>query len=337
MIRHAAISLLLFVACTRPTVQPAGRPCSATEPCGPGTRCDPKLAICLPDHIDLAVADARPGSDTGRPEAAVDRGNVDTLDTLDSAADGWPVDAAPLDAPLPDTPPPADQDNDKVPDVLDNCPVTPNPTQADMDSDGDGDACDSDIDGDTLPNTVDPFPTTANVVYYYKTADKLLTDGNVSGTWTKNGTALCQNSYSDAFAVSLKAPFLPGSNYLVETRITVLDTNPSITDSPGVGIDFRMTSTNGYDCVIDLWDFYLLIGEWDSAGWQVRTTTAPQSVPTAGPYLLRASANGNNLSCQLPGTTVAQISDSSNPAGIVGFFTYYTKACIDYLLVIQAP
>jgi len=205
-----------------------------------------------------------------------------------------------------------------------------------MDNDGDGDACDSDIDGDTLPNTVDPFPTSANVVYYYKTANKLLSDGNLSGTWTPSGTALCQNDYTDGFAVSLNASFLPTSNYLVETRITVLGVDPNATDGPAVGIDFRMTSTNGYDCVIDLWDFDLLIGEWDSSGWQAKTTTAQQSVPSTGPYLLRATAKGNSLSCQLSGTT-AQVNDWTNSSGIVGVFTYYAKACIDYLLVIQAP
>ncbi len=39
--------------------------------------------------------------------------------------------------------------------ALDNCPITANPSQADMDSDGKGNDCDDDTDGDGMLNTVD--------------------------------------------------------------------------------------------------------------------------------------------------------------------------------------
>jgi hypothetical protein len=37
----------------------------------------------------------------------------------------------------------SDDDNDSVPDASDNCPLTPNPNQADFDRDGKGDVCDA--------------------------------------------------------------------------------------------------------------------------------------------------------------------------------------------------
>lgn len=45
-------------------------------------------------------------------------------------------------------PPPPDGDGDGVPDADDNCPGTANPDQADLDADGQGDACDGSLDRD---------------------------------------------------------------------------------------------------------------------------------------------------------------------------------------------
>lgn len=57
---------------------------------------------------------------------------------------------------------PLDQDGDGIFDSEDNCPETPNADQADLDNDGYGDACDSDIDGDGIVDDEDRCPWIAS-------------------------------------------------------------------------------------------------------------------------------------------------------------------------------
>jgi len=57
---------------------------------------------------------------------------------------------------------PLDGDGDRVPDMLDNCPLVANPDQSDFDGDGRGDACDGDDDDDGVGDTLDNCPLTPN-------------------------------------------------------------------------------------------------------------------------------------------------------------------------------
>jgi hypothetical protein len=70
---------------------------------------------------------------------------------------------------------PVDTDLDGVPDVLDNCPALANPSQADADGDGVGDACDvQDQDRDGISDDQDNCPNVPN-------PDQLDSDGDGIG------------------------------------------------------------------------------------------------------------------------------------------------------------
>jgi hypothetical protein len=70
------------------------------------------------------------------------------------------VHGAEFDCLVTNTPLAPDADSDGVPDSQDNCPYVSNQSQEDFDSDGLGDACDDDIDGDNVSNKEDLCPMT---------------------------------------------------------------------------------------------------------------------------------------------------------------------------------
>ncbi len=92
----------------------------------------------------------------------------------------------------------SDGDGDGVPDSIDNCQFIYNPTQADMDGDKLGDACDPDIDGDGYFNEFDCAPTNKKVHPGAKELCGNGIDDNCNGDTDEEDAWDCTPYYIDA-------------------------------------------------------------------------------------------------------------------------------------------
>lgn len=101
------------------------------------------------DQDDDGVTDL---DDNCPSSANADQNDTDS-DGIGDVCD--PINNSSPTTPTPTPTPTTDTDNDGIDDSIDNCPLTINASQADLDGDGLGNHCDDDVDGDGVNNAVD--------------------------------------------------------------------------------------------------------------------------------------------------------------------------------------
>ncbi len=146
-----------------------------------GAPCDPSLDNCPTGQVCVAQ---------GAGYACLAQAPVVDAPRGDAHRDGM-IDGMVIDAP------PSDVDGDGIPNASDNCPTTPNPTQANEDGDALGDACDpcppytdnTDGDGDGVGDLCDPNPTTAgdHLALFEGFSDGIPASWVNMGGWTASG------------------------------------------------------------------------------------------------------------------------------------------------------
>jgi len=235
-----------------------------------------------------------------------------------------------------------DGDLDGVGDVCDNCPSHPNPQQENLDGDPFGDLCDGDRDNDTLPNTRDPFPDSANQVAYFSELE--ISEQHFwwfGGAWDFPGNgAFCQSDETAGVARShLDAQYLAATDYLAETLVTVVNYEIGAWETLA-GIAFRVPDVgpgafDGYVCAINPEDRSLDFLSLENDVGTYVANSPMNSVPATGPFHLRITADGDAITCELlPGGPLLQVTRSDHSVGTIGFFTHHSAACFEYLVVI---
>lgn len=163
----------------------------------------------------------------------------------------------------------ADTDGDGVPDVADNCMMTPNPTQSDKDGDGKGDACDDcplvadpaqhDLDHDGIGDACDPDPEVAtdclllfdsfhDPTVFAAHWQPLAQPGETPSEVVPNVDSVSVQSTSKA-SVGFVSRELSGQPFAVELRATTKSVEMAqIAAASNVSTDLTL----GYFCMIDV-------------------------------------------------------------------------------------
>ncbi|RJP73237.1 MAG: hypothetical protein C4532_04800, partial [Candidatus Abyssobacteria bacterium SURF_17] len=185
-----------------------------------------------------------------------------------------------------------DGDCDGVYDGVDNCPSTPNASQANFDGDSMGDACDPDIDGDGIPNEMDAFP--------YDPIEWADNDGD--GIGDNADTDDDNDGYSDAFESDVGSDPLNGDDIPTPSSLSLIP--ETITMQVGAAAQLYTVGT-----------YNLLAG-----GTTAFDVTSTADYSSDNPAVATVAAGGEVTAA---GSGVAHVL-----ASIMGAMQVYSNACV---------
>lgn len=145
-----------------------------------------------------------------------------------------------------------DGDGDGVIDELDNCPADPNPGQEDLDGDGAGDACDTDLDGDGLINALDNCPAIPNPAQQDGDGDGIGDACDACPGVPNDDESDLDGDGLNAFEECLNGtdaadPDSDGDSLLDGQEVTAVGTDPLDPDTDGDGFDDGLELLAGSD------------------------------------------------------------------------------------------
>ena len=157
-----------------------------------------------------------------------------------------------------------DLDNDTIQDWVDNCPTAPNPFQENMDGDGLGDACDTDIDGDGFLNREKDAPLAPGADVCAAPAsetaaatDTPLDPSSTAGTPTASGQDLCPCTFSTENTAGACATHDAGTiTYHLNSKVPLINGRARI----------FLRGDGSYDLNNKAGNFYPVKYEWSPAG-----------------------------------------------------------------------
>jgi hypothetical protein len=231
-----------------------------------------------------------------------------------------------------------DDDDDTVLDVVDNCPLVANASQANYDGDRFGDACDpcppfaddqpSDLDGDRVADACDPDPTIAGDRIVHFDALATLASWQLTGTWTAvpDGASVDLNSGANA-TLALAVPVSARTSVMASFTATAMRT---LAGTAGISVTaggmqcalIRTPTTDEHIALLDAADNVVAAGDF--------------ALDLGQTYVSTLTALGiDRYRCRADGAEVA--GGTASPPVSVGIRARGVRGTVHWVLVIAAP